>query len=290
MNPGLNVFGVVLLWLTPISATYLRTDTHADLRTSGGHTRANGLGVFVAGLEGTGHHFWGDVFRTCAAAGACKVPGSVLNKALYVNSPSADSMVRGWSLEALNASSGVLVMNTAHHEHQMLSFPYGRHKHTSCALVPGEDGLCYPALDVLSRSARLSGNELKIVVLFRDADSILASVKRRFNHTEDLLVRATIELERQLRLVPRESILCVETEDLPWIGDGIRTAFEEGRRIAPGFDYTAAMNATWSPPLKSGCKIDSCRATFLAERLDSLRRLCGRPGAAVAKRRVREQR
>lgn len=131
---------------------------------------------------------------------------------------------------------------------------------------------------------------MKIVVIFRDAESILASVQRRFNHTEALLVRAAIELERQLRLVPSESILCVEAQDLPGIGEHIRATFEQGRRIAPAFDYTAVMNATWSPPPEGSCASDSCRAPFLAERLNDLRRLCGRPGVAIARRRPKEQR
>lgn len=220
--------------------------------------------VFVAGLEGTGHHFWGKVFGECAAQGSCQKPPRRIEDSLFkVRRPFA--VAASWSEEGLARAESLTVLNTLESRGE-LSYPYG------------PEGLDNPMLDLYTAAAHENGDDLKVILTLRDADDIMKSVQGRWNHSEETMVTSANILLDHLRTVPEGSLFCVDHSSLPESGDRVRAFLESGHEeSALPFDYAAAFRAQWDQTLNHKCSNEVCKAPKLADALKQFRVICSPP-------------
>jgi len=222
---------------------------------SGGH-RA----VFIAGLEGTGHHFWSDVFKDCAEQGSCQKPPAKI-------APSLDNLLppfwATWREHIDETPAGSLtVLNTLSGTGE-LSYPNGW------------DGVDNPRLALYARGVLENGDDLKVILTLRNADDIMESAQRRWGHSEDALVASANVLLDDLSSVQKGSLLCVDHDSLSERGDEVREFLEAGHGESTlPFDYASAFRARWNQSSVHECDGEACRAPKLAAVVEQLRAAC----------------
>ena len=196
--------------------------------------------LFIAGLEGTGHHAWRSMLDICAADGAadgvqCKF-ATPLSDMLYHRELDPHTRQRGAASGLFASSSGadhdewrarvvaefqslaqqatgpslIIIMpdpdvQNAGLIHGMMSYPNGA----------GEDRtLHHPDVHLLSRLAESAAVDLRLLVLQRDASSILTStvIHREFDgsafHESLILSDAAFALQGQLSMLDQEFYHC----------------------------------------------------------------------------------
>ena len=193
--------------------------------------------LFIAGLEGTGHHAWRSMLDTCGGGDGvqCKF-ATRLSDMLYHRELDPRTRQRGAALGLFASSSGadhdawrarvvaelaslarqatgpslIIIMpdpNLQNTEliHGMMSYPNGG----------GEDRtLHHPDVHLLSRLAESAAVDLRLLVLQRDASSILTStvIHRQFDasafHESLILSDAAFALQGQLSMLDREFYRC----------------------------------------------------------------------------------
>ena len=199
--------------------------------------------LFVAGLEGTGHHMWGPTLeascpeRLCAAdadvslalfnARAAAGGGWVIVSSVFLGDldESEESRRRGTRtvLEGLRRAASVggapslLALNT-------LAPAGGLCRNSSCSGMmsyPNFDGvgraLHYPDLHRLAYWGEMVGADLRVVVMVRNARDMLAStvVRRHFaawGKQGATLTNAAAALAQQLGLIDPRFFACVPYE------------------------------------------------------------------------------
>ena len=70
-----------------------------------------GRALFLGGLEGTGHHFWMQVFRACEAQGSCVQSSSRLDFAHWTQRDDSDHVDLAWQMETQHNIPGTLILN-----------------------------------------------------------------------------------------------------------------------------------------------------------------------------------
>lgn len=190
-----------MVTIRTVTAVQLTTSSNSSQRPAGKASNPppdGGKAIFLAGVEGTGHHFWMDVFQACTRSGRCREPGASFVRRLWWNKDNLDSLTNVFQTENLHAKSPTLVLNGFLHQ---MSYP--------------DCGIRDPRMDNYFRAAIAAGDELKVLVLLRDADHLLASDKRRFGRSASTLVASADKLLHQLKALPRKSFMCVDYESLP---------------------------------------------------------------------------
>lgn len=192
--------------------------------------------IFVAGLEGSGHHFFQLVFEKCLEIGSCGNRSREFYRWAWGASKRHDqvAMRRVWGVEDPRPDAGVELfaplqdkvypLNAVAVAGQMMSYPN---------FLPGND----PNMVEFYHAAKYHGDSLKVVVLVRNPRDLLHSVQRRFNHTEDDLVASLKTLTTQLKKMPRSSYKCLRFEKLGSVGPTFQKYLD-----IPDFDVTGAMS------------------------------------------------
>jgi len=186
--------------------------------------------AFVAGLEGAGHHFWRDLFESCGRTGDCvaapevaqslfnmRTKGGLFNH--YDSTGNYDAtVVEGVrsALHSLSSTEGLIWVNGAHKRGErcctgMLSYPnYGGPEKINQ----------HPDVWELAQIAEAHGEDLRIVVVWRQARSLLLAdaVHRRFapyGTAAVILAHNARVLAKQLQKLDAKFVRCVEYEHLP---------------------------------------------------------------------------
>lgn len=187
--------------------------------------------VFVAGLEGSGHHAWEAVFRACwKASSICHVPQAI-QKLLYQNNTwglfnawfstewqwynQREALVQHLQHEKVKREKmggGILILNTASYVQQV-----GEMSYPNFAQGP-ERALRRPDLHLLAWACEQAGIDLRIVVLNRDAEQIFHSTvtHRRFARPirqTDVLVDNGFALYGQLSTIDKRFVKCIGIYD-----------------------------------------------------------------------------
>ena len=208
--------------------------------------------VFVAGLEGTGHHaleqFWNRTGKARAFSTRSRKNQDALDAAFFLRPPGASgkdededkgksqtkeystiasarervkTAMRGWHNDLVGTGPGALkdsalvLMNTMRFDGgKMMSYPTG-----------GGEKKCLQIPDIreLAKLAEEAGVDFRVIVLSRDYEDISRSVtKRGFGtssvvETEDLTVAAAM-LASQVQLIDPAFVMCVRYTNLGNLG------------------------------------------------------------------------
>lgn len=183
--------------------------------------------VFVAGLEGTGHHAWNAIFGKCVVSGKC-APATNLTQSLMqlepkqgvvhglfgaedapVNSIQLHDVYKQMEYLAEQDEARIYVVGLCFvHRSAMLSYPNynGANK-----------ALDHPDIAVLATLAEMAGLDLRVIVLQRSAREILTSTANRDigRHLEPkILIDNAAALYTQLLLLDRSFYQCVQYREL----------------------------------------------------------------------------
>ena len=120
--------------------------------------------VFVAGLEGTGHHLIGQVLKHCGEKPKCSEPPHDCKRIfdLMFEGNEVSVLAKQLRKEAASASSEVVLLNTwPGNGLNMMSYP------------DGPAGKHSPKLSKLDEAARQADAPLRVVVLTRSVEAML---------------------------------------------------------------------------------------------------------------------
>jgi len=153
--------------------------------------------VFMAGLEGAGHHFFSNVFEDCVWVGDCGRRNTSFYLALHKFRANAPRLAKEWLRDAPN-DGRLYPLNTIvpHPKNgvKMLSYPDARNT---------------PNLMTYWEAANISGNDLKVVVLLRNATELLQSDLVRWDHDEERLMQSGEAMLAQLKAFDQSKIMCM---------------------------------------------------------------------------------
>jgi len=153
--------------------------------------------VFMAGLEGAGHHFFESVFEECVQHGLCGMRHTGFYLSLHKDRNHAFRIEREWTKDA--PGDGRLyplntVLPTPKDGVKMLSYPDARHN---------------PNLKTYAEVAKSVGDDLKVVVLLRNATELLHSDISRWGHDEDHLLLSGEKMLQQLMHFDKSKVMCM---------------------------------------------------------------------------------
>jgi len=246
--------------------------THINLA----EPNAEGVGaraVFVAGLAGSGHKFWQEVFRQCVEARACRQvsSGGLKHSMLGPDSRIQEKVTTAWAAETwaaegLDPTSRLLVLNSLDQD-GLQTYPSGLSENS------------FPHVDALSKAAAENGASLRVILMLRDAHHLLNSAGELFHNPAFVLTRAARKLHEQLLTVPRENILCVKFAKLgkESVRDDVQEFLSNGAAVdgSPSFDFITSMSETWHGNSPSSCIGGRCHALQLARAIGKLNEFCG---------------
>eukprot|EP00931_Biecheleriopsis_adriatica_P043490 TRINITY_DN24869_c0_g1_i1.p1 TRINITY_DN24869_c0_g1~~TRINITY_DN24869_c0_g1_i1.p1 ORF type:complete len:247 (+),score=48.62 TRINITY_DN24869_c0_g1_i1:115-855(+) len=186
-----------LLVLHAAGALALSIDVRRNISTKGDTY------IFMAGLEGTGHHFWEQIYGRCVRQGSCTQRTGLFYKALWWYKSDPAKLAEAWK-EERPGQGAFIPLNTYKPPTPTvyLSYPNGLH-----------DPLEYPQVQNYAKVAQQYGDSLKVVVLLRDPKEIMAT-DIRWNRTEAQMVEAPRELKSQLLQLAPGDIECQHFEKL----------------------------------------------------------------------------
>ncbi|CAE7363831.1 unnamed protein product [Symbiodinium natans] len=245
--------------------------------------------LFLAGLEGTRHHGWSEVFRRCSEShGPCKFPGRLLElqRSLYTKNASGLFNPGNWTpasyaesarnvslaMAALKQSSEALYLLNGAQEVEtltgMMSYPNFR-----VGLFP----LHRPDLRMLAELAEQVAADLRILVLRRGiVDMIVSTVFRRnFSTLEEQVASLTdnaLALFGQLTLLDRRFVYCVPTGPIDAAGAARLGDFLHPRLSGRGSGFelwqqALAVLATQAPSTNELGKLAMLKQLFAATSL-----------------------
>lgn len=233
--------------------------------------------IFLAGLEGSGHHFFQTVFEKCIEAGSCGNRSREFYRWAWGASKRNDqvAMRRVWQLEDPRPESlgfpfvprddVVYPLNAIEVAGQMMSYPN---------FLPGNN----PNMLQFAEAATYHGDSFKVVVLLRNPRDLLHSVQRRFNHTEADLVQSMVVMSKQLRKMPKGSYRCLRFEKFNDVGE----VFSRYMDI-PDFDIVGTMSELYSA--EPGCNATAeCppAEVLIKEHRKFVKEVCGTQGDVAA--------
>lgn len=194
--------------------------------------RQQGRAVFVAGLEGTGHHVWATIFENCIAAGRCRKMSDALQAAVWPASArnlpagsdglfSLSSLSESWRSEQLASVSPLLAISLGTGSTGMLSYP-------NFSNPPR-----IPRMDLYAQAAAANGDDLRVILMLRNAGELQESDFRRWRRQPADLVRAAEALLQQVRGLDRRNVLCVEYESMDKFGPAVNALLSRGSSAPP---------------------------------------------------------
>jgi len=255
--------------------------------------------VFIAGLEGSGHHFWREIFDKCTRTGDC-VASPDLATALYSqneknglfnhyeptgNYSDAESEGVRSAFRALSSIDGMHWVNGLgrHVENGnrgttgMMSYPnFG-----------GPDKIYqHPDVWALAKIAEAVGEDLRVLFVGRQARALLMStaVHRQFapyGAEAVILAHNARVLASQLHALDREFVRCVEYEQLPDLPAGLSAWLDPA-----DYEFDAAAASMFKDETSSdheALPVDPLRdvaIAYLEEALAELHTAAGCPNAA----------
>lgn len=227
------------------------------------------VGVFVAGVEGTMHHFWTSVFRSCVKMGKCKYTSELYREALWFQRNFQPALDAGWAQQDFKNHT-ILYLNSRCSSFfkqctPQLSYPNGLYHE-------------YPELVHYAQAAFSNGDQLKVIVTLRDADEILASDQERFKRTANFEIKAADVLLEQLtafnRLFP-DSWRCIDAGSIVALAQQIDTFLIDPETGEHTFDFNSTMQ-TWYSDQKIGtCEQNKCHNEKFQQAMYKIRELCG---------------
>lgn len=190
--------------------------------------------LFIAGLEGTGHHAFREMFIVCVDAGICE-PDHILARASQEFNSSTGEMYGLFSGMGRYEMSHVATLETRMRE---LANKKGNHLYLyGLEFTAGSGAMSYPNYDgrfksmdnpdvyTMAMIAESAGLDFRVIVLQRSAESIIRSTMRRgiggsFADMEPrVLIESANALFTQLLLLDKKFFLCFSFETLSTMTD-----------------------------------------------------------------------
>jgi hypothetical protein len=182
---------------------------------------------------------WQQVAASCVASGKCQNISNEMKHAMLhwrTEKQQLEPLVEQWRNMAPQKDGPVVLLMATNGN--MMSYP--------TFIAPR-----YPRLDLFSKAAAINGDNLKVVLMLRDADALQESARRRFGRDPEVLADAAEVLLRQIRTVPRENVLCVEYERLPEFGHALSQFLSPSDRPELDFNITRAIEEEYQTPQHS---------------------------------------
>jgi len=220
------------------------------------HPTANSRSLVLVGGEGTGHHLWSTVLKSCMKSmGRCyedSVLSQSLWRALRVKSKNRSAIFQIFrsperapfpqklytsTIDRLrqNAENDKLVVINDLKKDRMLSYPSG-----GGPMVGSEKIFHYPDVAVLAKMAEEAGSDLRVMVVLREAMACFTTGERKAGYKKpratELYAATYVHNYRaivaQLSRIDLQFIRCIEYESLPLIpGDlGTWMGFPNGKK------------------------------------------------------------
>ncbi len=183
--------------------------------------------IFVAGLEGTGHHAWADMFKECINLKKCEVEYNLTQTLMHFDH--VKRIVHGL-FGAIDAPLNALQTHKVMGIMQALAHRPGNHVyliglcfvHLSAMMsYPNYNGLNkaldHPDVSILATIAEWAGLDFRVIVLQRDAADILKSTARRGiggREEPKILLSNAAVLHSQLLLLDRKFYHCIQYRNL----------------------------------------------------------------------------
>lgn len=232
---SLGVLFYILYWMYLVGASDHDIVQHlAASTTNAGNgfiTKNFGYGksrlLFVAGLEGAGHHAWQDMFQECVTAKHCEVHVN-LTQSLMQFDPVKLTVHGLFGAEDAQINAAQL-SNVFHMMKTIATMPGDRLylvglcfvKRSAMMSYPNYNGvnkaLDHPDISTLAALAELAALDFRVLILQRSAQEILASTRRRDiggNDEPKVLLDNAAALYAQMKLVDRSFYHCVQYRDL----------------------------------------------------------------------------
>eukprot|EP01034_Spumella_vulgaris_P026448 gene26448-33027_t len=216
----------------PRSVSELLITTNSDtfaLRKTAFSNRSRLL--FVAGLEGTGHHAVQAMFKVCNATKICEFDALITHHAMRFDGKAQSNHGLFGASDAVNNAKDAVVIEEA--MRSLVATPGDHFYFLGLGFVPGSGMLSYPnfngrhkSLDhpdayTLALMAESAGLDFRVLVLQRDAADIIASTaKRGFGGAlgaagePKILIDNAAVLYSQLALLDPAFIHCVQYKTL----------------------------------------------------------------------------
>lgn len=229
------------------------------------NTRAGSNAIFMAGIEGTMHHFWSSVHDACVVAGKCMRMPDRLAHAVWYHRSNLQSLMNAWEGVGLSPQSKRLML--IRHD-MMLSYPNGD------PLGPSYN-FGYPRLDNYWWVAQHNNDALKIVVLLRNANESFASSHFRMGHDAKALIAGANAINNQLLRLPQDAaFMCMEAEHMPSFGRQFEQFLGMDSSGNPHFNYANAMRKIWFDSKDLFRCGTSCKIPALEAAVERTREIC----------------
>jgi len=225
-----------------------------------GDAQRGHLAIFIAGLEGTLHRFWTQVAAACTRDKKCHFPAPALRASLWDDRHNLDGLEKAWNSWETDGDS-ILYLNTPT---QTLSYPSQGTRNN-------------PQLQNYAAAATKNHDTLKVVVTLRNAGDMLQSAKKRLKRSEEDLVGSAHALLEQLRVLPKESWICVDVDSIPALAEKLESFLVDPHTGKKHFDMKGAVKEYYKDKRVSRCVGDGCNPPDLESALQAIRAECGRP-------------
>lgn len=183
--------------------------------------------IFVAGLEGTGHHAWSDMFKECVTLKKCEVEYNLTQALMHFDH--TKHILHGL-FGAVDAPFNALQIHKVMEIMQALSQRPGDNMYlvgltfvrlSAMMSYPNYNGLNkaldHPDISTLAMIAEWAGIDFRVIVLLREAGDILKSTARRGiggREEPKILLSNAAALHSQMLLLDRKFYHCVQYKEL----------------------------------------------------------------------------
>lgn len=170
------------------------------------------VNLFIAGLEGTGHHFIKEIMDDCLSAGACQIDPE-LTRTLWDSRTDKATLKEAWAAAALRDTSNKLrVLNAYDRTDHM-----GEMTYTGMLTYPSFSQDWVPRLDLYSEVAREAGDKFFVLVLVRNPRTMLCSDFVRLKEGAEMKSLALNALVQQLQTLEPSAYHCLDYDTMPFV-------------------------------------------------------------------------
>lgn len=216
--------------------------------------------IFIAGLEGTLHHFWVQISVACVHEKKCHFPSPALKLSLWEDRHNLDALIKSWNSWETDGDS-ILYLNGPGN---LLPYP-----------DTGSSG--NPQVQNYAKAAIANNDNLKVVVMLRNAGDLLQSAKKRSNCTEQELVGAAHVLLEQIKTLPEKSWICLDVDTIPALAQKIDVFLTDPHTGKHHFDMERVMKEYYQETHISRCLSDECSPPELEAATEAIRHECSKP-------------
>lgn len=233
------------------------------------------INLFVAGVEGSGHHLLQAIADECIDLGGCMVDPE-LSFSLWDSRDDKTSLKNAWNDARLRELEEPIEVD---HQLRLLN-AYDRANHpgeltfTGMMAYPSFSNHWVPRVDLYSQVASEAGDKLHILVLVRDPRMVLCSDDGTLGNNADVAVGALNALVEQLTNLDPSTYQCLDYNKLPTIPPSLAQFL--GVLLKTNVPVVDLVAKHFQQPQSSCDDIDGDAVALYAKAQEPLYELCRR--------------